>query len=139
MPLALARGISANAVSVAGLGLGGLAALAYAQWNSWALALVGLVLSVGWLIADGLDGMVARATKTASPLGRMLDGLCDQPVQAVGNAQRTEGFRRGRAVAAWRLAGAIGWYRNRLDRRIAFKRSVGFVARPCIKCVPGAL
>ncbi|MEG8054035.1 CDP-alcohol phosphatidyltransferase family protein [Sphingomonas aerolata] len=47
------------------------------------MALVGLALSIGWLIADGLDGMVARATKTASPLGRMLDGLCDHGVFAL--------------------------------------------------------
>ncbi len=83
LPLALARGISANSVSIAGLCLGAAAALAYAQWGNAALALVGLVLSVGWLIADGLDGMVARATKTASPLGRMLDGLCDHGVFAL--------------------------------------------------------
>jgi len=76
-------GISANAVSVAGLVLGTGAALAYAQWHSWAFALLGLVLSVGWLVADGLDGMVARATGTASPLGRALDGMCDHGVFAL--------------------------------------------------------
>ncbi len=80
LPFALARGISANMVSVAGLVLGAGAAMAYAQWSHWAFALVGLALSMGWLIADGLDGMVARATGTASPLGRMLDGLCDHGV-----------------------------------------------------------
>lgn len=60
--------------------LGGAAALAYANWHSWPFALLGLSLSVGWLIADGLDGMIARATGTASPLGRVLDGLCDHGV-----------------------------------------------------------
>ena len=83
LPLALARGISANSVSIMGLCLGGGAALAYTQWGNWVLALVGLAFSMGWLIADGLDGMVARATKTASPLGRMLDGLCDHGVFAL--------------------------------------------------------
>lgn len=80
LPFAVARGISANSVSVAGLCLGVGAALAYARWDHWAVALVGLLLSIGWLIADGLDGMVARATGTASPLGRMLDGLVDHGV-----------------------------------------------------------
>lgn len=70
-------------MSIAGLCLGAAAAMAYAQWDHWAFAVVGVVLSVGWLIADGLDGMVARATKTASPLGRMLDGLCDHGVFAL--------------------------------------------------------
>jgi hypothetical protein len=35
---------------------------------------------MGWLIADGLDGMIARATGTASALGRFLDGICDHAV-----------------------------------------------------------
>ena len=80
LPVAVARGISANAVSIAGLTLGTAAALAYARFADWRFALIGLVLSIGWLVADGLDGMVARATGTASPLGRMLDGLCDHGV-----------------------------------------------------------
>ncbi|WP_404339673.1 CDP-alcohol phosphatidyltransferase family protein [Sphingomonas sp. MMS12-HWE2-04] len=83
LPWFLARRISANAVSVAGLCLGAMAALAYANWHAWPFAVVGLLLSVGWLIFDGLDGMVARATGTASPLGRALDGLCDHGVFAL--------------------------------------------------------
>lgn len=83
LPRALALGISANTVSVVGLGCGTIAAIAYSQWgNAW-LALVGLVFSVLWLIADGLDGMIARATGTSSPLGRALDGMCDHGVFAL--------------------------------------------------------
>lgn len=83
LPGFLARGISANTVSVGGLALGTAAALSYSQWHAWPFALLGLLLSVGWLIADGLDGMIARATGTASPLGRVLDGLCDHGVFAL--------------------------------------------------------
>ncbi len=83
LPRALALGVSANSVSVAGLILGGAAAFAYTQWDRPVFALVGLLLSVGWLIADGLDGMIARATHTASALGRALDGLCDHGVFAL--------------------------------------------------------
>jgi CDP-diacylglycerol--serine O-phosphatidyltransferase len=83
LPRALALGLSANAVSIMGLSCGAIAALAYSHWgNSW-LALVGLVFSVLWLIADGLDGMIARATGTSSPLGRALDGMCDHGVFAL--------------------------------------------------------
>ena len=64
-------------VSPAGLACGTVAAIAYANWHCPVLALVGLVFSVAWLVADGLDGMIARATQTASALGRTLDGLCD--------------------------------------------------------------
>lgn len=80
LPWFVARGISANAVSIGGLLLGAVAALSYAGWHSWRWSLIGLLLSVAWLIADGLDGMIARATGTASPLGRALDGLCDHGV-----------------------------------------------------------
>ncbi len=60
--------------------MGILAAAAYANWQMWPFAFLGLFLSVCWLIADGLDGMIARATNTASPLGRFLDGVCDHGV-----------------------------------------------------------
>lgn len=80
LPWFIARGISANMVSVAGLALGTGAAFAYSDWTAWPWAFAGLLLSIAWLIADGLDGMIARATGTASPLGRALDGLCDHGV-----------------------------------------------------------
>jgi CDP-diacylglycerol--serine O-phosphatidyltransferase len=80
LPRALSRGISANTVSIAGFSIGALAALSYFNWRLWPFNLAGLLLSMAWLVADGLDGMVARATNTASPLGRFLDGLCDHGV-----------------------------------------------------------
>ncbi len=80
LPWFVARGISANAVSIGGLAIGLGAAAAYHRWPSVAMCLLGLLLTTAWLIADGLDGMVARATGTASPLGRFLDGLCDHGV-----------------------------------------------------------
>lgn len=80
LPWFLTRGISANAVSVGGLLIGALAALAYWNWDRWPIACAGLLLSVAWLIADGLDGMIARTTDTASAVGRFLDGLCDHGV-----------------------------------------------------------
>lgn len=72
--------VSANAVSVAGLIVGAGAAWAFGHGSDWRWAIVGLVLATAWLVADGLDGMIARATGTASPLGRLLDGLCDHGV-----------------------------------------------------------
>lgn len=98
LPLALRLGVSANLVSGVGLCLGIGAAIAYAQWDRWPFALLGLLLSAGWLIADGLDGMVARATGTASPLGRMLDGLVDHGV-----------FLLLYLTLAWSVGTAGGW------------------------------
>ncbi|HEX8223551.1 MAG TPA: CDP-alcohol phosphatidyltransferase family protein [Allosphingosinicella sp.] len=80
LPLALKARVPANAVSVAGLATGTGAALALLGWRDPALATLGLLLCVLWLVFDGLDGMVARATGTASALGRFLDGLCDHGV-----------------------------------------------------------
>ena len=80
VPLALRLGISANMVSVVGLVLGMLAAFCYWHWDDWRFATAGFILCISCLIADGLDGMVARATGTASPFGRFLDGLCDHGV-----------------------------------------------------------
>jgi hypothetical protein len=66
---------------------------------------VGLLLSTAWLIADGLDGMIARATGTASPLGRILDGLCDHGVFVL--IYLALGFSLGTG-AGWALAIAAG-------------------------------
>lgn len=67
-----ARGISADAVSLAGLGLGLLAAVMIATgWT--ALALVPLLAS---RIADGLDGAIARASRKTD-FGGYLDITCD--------------------------------------------------------------
>lgn len=79
LPLALRGGWSANEVSILGLMLGGGAALAYSR-NTPVFAVSGLLLSIGWLTMDGLDGMVARATGTSSAAGRLIDGLCDHGV-----------------------------------------------------------
>jgi phosphatidylserine synthase len=80
VPRAIALGLSANAVSVIGLLVGTAAALADARWRHPGAAGLGLGLAILWLILDGLDGMVARATGTASAIGRVLDGLCDHGV-----------------------------------------------------------
>ncbi len=77
LPYFVARKISANSVSVGGFLFGSLAALAFARWTDWPFVWAGLLFSIAWLIADGLDGMIARTTDTAGPVGRLLDGLCD--------------------------------------------------------------
>jgi hypothetical protein len=80
LPAALRLRLSANALSLAGFGFGAAAAAAYWHWRDWRMASAGFALCLAWLIADGLDGMVARATRTESPAGRFLDGACDHAV-----------------------------------------------------------
>lgn len=83
LPRAMALGIPANAVSLCGLGLGLVAAAAYYQAADPRFALIGWVAMMGWLVMDGLDGSLARATGTASPFGRFLDGFADYGVFVV--------------------------------------------------------
>ncbi|WP_375390954.1 CDP-alcohol phosphatidyltransferase family protein [uncultured Sphingomonas sp.] len=77
VPWAIRWRIPANAVSLGGLALGIGAAACFAHWTQAGLVVLGFALALGWLVADGLDGKVARATGTASALGRFLDGVCD--------------------------------------------------------------
>lgn len=74
--------ITPDQVSVAG-GLCVIAAgLAYAapggQGSGWPLApLGGLLLHMTWHVLDGADGDLARITGRTSPMGEIVDGLCD--------------------------------------------------------------
>jgi phosphatidylglycerophosphate synthase len=69
--------ITPNMVSVAG-GLCVVAAgVAYAQPWYPASALLGLLLHMTWHVVDGADGDLARMTGRSSPIGEMVDGLCD--------------------------------------------------------------
>ncbi len=69
--------LTPNIVSVLGGLLVVLAAIAYTQ-PSWPIAaLIGLALHMGWHVVDGADGDLARITGRASPLGELVDGVCD--------------------------------------------------------------
>jgi hypothetical protein len=69
--------VSPNVVSIAGALFVVAAAYAYAQpWWPWS-ALLGLVLHMTWHVVDGADGDLARMTGRASPIGEMVDGICD--------------------------------------------------------------
>jgi phosphatidylglycerophosphate synthase len=77
LPLAVRAGIAPNAISISGLALGLLAAVAYTRWSDPLWATGGFVLMIGWHIMDGLDGALARATGRTSAFGRLLDGVAD--------------------------------------------------------------
>jgi len=93
--------ITPNMVSV----LGGLmviaAGIAYAQPAGLvypASALLGLALHMGWHVVDGADGDLARLTGRASPIGEMVDGICDYASHVVLYV-----------ILAWILQHQIGW------------------------------
>lgn len=132
LPYAIAAGIPANAVSAAGLVFGIGAALCFAHWTSMTAVLLGLLLSVGWLIADGLDGMVARATGTASPLGRLLDGVVDHGVFILIYVAMALSIGTGEGWALAVTAGAAHIAQSSLfeGERARFHRRVRGIAMP---------
>jgi phosphatidylglycerophosphate synthase len=78
LALRLARTpVTPNMVSVFGALMVVAAGFAYAQpWYPWSAAL-GMALHMGWHVVDGADGDLARLSGRASPIGEMVDGLCD--------------------------------------------------------------
>jgi phosphatidylglycerophosphate synthase len=79
---AIARGVTANQVTVASL-LVGLVAVACLWRASPASALLGLVLYLGAVVLDHADGEVARLTLTESASGEWLDVAVDTAVHAL--------------------------------------------------------
>lgn len=69
--------IHPNVATSTGLLFGLAAAACYIRWPDWRFATLGFLLMIGWHVMDGLDGQLARATDTASDLGRLLDGVAD--------------------------------------------------------------
>ena len=78
--LALHLRISANMVSVTGLAFGLLAGWFYFKQGNPVFAVAGFISMFAWHVLDGADGKIARATKTTSSLGRIIDGICDHLV-----------------------------------------------------------
>jgi len=75
--------LTPNTVSVIGAGFVVAAAIAYTQL-AWPLsAALGMALHMSWHVVDGADGDLARLTGRASPIGEMVDGLCDYLSHAV--------------------------------------------------------
>lgn len=78
--------LTPNMVSVFGGLLVVAAGVVYFNMDStggtWALgwpmgAMLGMVLHMSWHVVDGADGDLARITGKSSPIGEMVDGICD--------------------------------------------------------------
>ena len=96
--------ITPNAVSVMGAGFVIAAAAAYALPGWPGPALLGMVLHMTWHVVDGADGDLARMTGRSSPLGEMVDGLCDYSSHVV--LYLTLGYLLSRGMGP---AGTDGW------------------------------
>jgi phosphatidylglycerophosphate synthase len=75
--------LTPNIVSVMGAAMVVAAGVSYTQL-AWPLsAALGMALHMGWHVVDGADGDLARLTGRASPIGEMIDGLCDYVSHAI--------------------------------------------------------
>ena len=69
--------LTPNVVSVLGALMVVAASLAYTRLAWPVSAALGMALHMGWHVVDGADGDLARLTGRASPIGELVDGLCD--------------------------------------------------------------
>jgi phosphatidylglycerophosphate synthase len=94
--------ITPNIVSVIGGCFVVAAGIAYAQpWWPWS-AVLGMVLHMTWHVVDGADGDLARMTGRSSPIGEMVDGVCDYASHIV--LYIILGW------LLWRQDGSIAWW-----------------------------
>jgi len=93
--------ITPNAVSVIGGCFVVAAAAAYAQPGWPVPALAGMLLHMTWHVVDGADGDLARMTGRSSPVGEMVDGLCDYASHVVLYLTLGWLLAHGRAPAGW--------------------------------------
>lgn len=69
--------LTPNMVSVFGALMVIAASIAYTSLSYPLSAALGMALHMGWHVVDGADGDLARLTGRSSPIGEMVDGLCD--------------------------------------------------------------
>jgi phosphatidylglycerophosphate synthase len=96
--------ITPNQVSVASVfmaaGAGGCYLVLSWPW----VALGGLLFQFAWHVLDGADGDLARRTGRASPIGELVDGICDHLSQAILYVALATGLMRQIGPSAWALA-----------------------------------
>ena len=69
--------VTPNMVSVAGAAMVVAAGLLYALVATPLAIAAGFAIHLAWHVVDGADGDLARMTGRASPIGEVVDGLCD--------------------------------------------------------------
>jgi CDP-diacylglycerol--glycerol-3-phosphate 3-phosphatidyltransferase len=72
-------GVSANAITLTSVPLAAVAAVAWGQMHYG----LGALIAALSFACDALDGLVARATGTASKAGEVLDSVCDRICEAL--------------------------------------------------------
>ncbi len=100
--------LTPNQVSIASVAFAAAAAYAYLTlpWP-WA-AFAGLACQFVWHVLDGADGDLARRTGRASPIGELVDGVCDHVSQALIYIAFALILQRSMGTWAWAVALTAG-------------------------------
>jgi phosphatidylglycerophosphate synthase len=77
IPLFIKLRTTPNSVSCMGALSGLAAAWFYCDFANPLACVLGLLCMIGWHVFDGADGQLARQTGQTSPLGFVIDGVCD--------------------------------------------------------------
>ncbi len=107
-PLLAAAGVHPNAVSLAGMACGAAAGVAYHGWRDPWLVGAGFTLMLAWHVLDGVDGQLARLTRTQSATGKVLDGVCDYVTFAAVYVGLASALAPGRGAWVWGLVVLAG-------------------------------
>lgn len=100
--------VTPNMVSVAGAAMVMAAGVLYA-WVATPVAIVaGFAIHLAWHVVDGADGDLARMTGRASPIGEVVDGVCDYGGHIVLYLLLAGALFPALGWAAWALAVAAG-------------------------------
>lgn len=119
-----AVGVRPNVVTLAGLGLAGLALWPAGAGGRWPLLAVALIVLAG--LVDSLDGAVAVLSDRVSRRGAVLDACCDR----VADLSFAAALGLAGAPAGWWLSGAavaLLHEQLRANARVQGMRDVGVV------------
>lgn len=100
--------LTPNAVSLAGMAFGILAAVAYYHFQDLQYAVAGFILMIAWHVMDGADGQLARLTHSQSQSGKILDGICDYVTFIAVYVALAMALSRTSGDWVWALAIAAG-------------------------------
>ena len=105
--------VTPNMVSVFGGLMVVAAGIIYWGMDPWGWAwpigaLTGMALHLGWHVVDGADGDLARMTGRASPIGEIVDGICDYASHIVMYFLLAAVLQRSIGGFAWPIMVAAG-------------------------------
>ncbi|MDI6805106.1 MAG: archaetidylinositol phosphate synthase [Candidatus Bathyarchaeia archaeon] len=125
-------GLTPNMISIIGIALAFLSALAYTQWQTNTLYLpIAAILLLLSGFCDALDGVIARTFQKVTSFGGFLDSLLDRYADAIVYAGIILG---GLCDASWGLIALIGsllvsYSRARAESAGIKMESIGLVER----------